>query len=304
MSWDRVQQLLGTENLALLQQKQVGIVGLGSGGGYVALALAMCGVSRFVLIDPDKLSVQNIIRHVADKRYIDQPKVAAIKDLILHRNPSAQVLAYQGRVEEHLKALLNIDLLIVGVDNEPTKYVINEFCLAQYLTAIYGGVYERGEGGDVVIISPNQGPCYACWAESLREEISFSDVSDHQSLDYGQVGPEGTLKAEPALWLDVVRVANTQANMALNILLQGTSAYRELPSNTVIIANQWLEIAEGHHIPPFGVEWVNIPRNPDCLVCGTRSQLKSLENALSLDELLKSEHTVRPSAQEEEQEDD
>ena len=55
MSWDRVERLIGSRNLERLAQKRVGVVGLGSGGGFVALSLAMSGVGKFVLIDDDTL---------------------------------------------------------------------------------------------------------------------------------------------------------------------------------------------------------------------------------------------------------
>ena len=56
-------------------------------------------------------------------------------------------------------------------------------------------------------------------------------------LDYGMIGAEGTLEAEPGLWLHVVRIASVQADMALNELLSGTEIYRSMPGNTVILAN-------------------------------------------------------------------
>ncbi|HLU11353.1 MAG TPA: ThiF family adenylyltransferase, partial [Oceanobacillus sp.] len=78
MSWDRVERLLGSRNLELLAQKRVGVVGLGSGGGFVALSLAMSGVGNFVLIDNDLLDASNVVRHVADNRYVGQPKAEAV----------------------------------------------------------------------------------------------------------------------------------------------------------------------------------------------------------------------------------
>ena len=47
-----------------------------------------------------------------------------------------------------------------------------------------------------------------------------------RELDYGMIGADGTLEAEPGLWLHVVRVASVQADMALNELLNGTEIYR------------------------------------------------------------------------------
>jgi molybdopterin/thiamine biosynthesis adenylyltransferase len=283
--WDRVERKLGSQNLELLSHKRVGIVGLGSGGGFVALALAMSGVGGFVLIDDDRLDSSNVVRHVADLRDVGRPKAEVVADLIRQRNANADVQTRVGRIEAHLDALDKLDLLIVGVDGEGAKYVINQACLQRHLTALYAGVYERGEGGDACMIEPYSGPCYACWAAELREGLV--DPRDDQELDYGMIGEDGTLEAEPGLWLDVVRVATAQSSMALNWLLRGTDAYRAMPANTVIIANTTLEIIDGQETLPFGSVWVNIARDPDCLICGdkVRGRLDD-EASLSLDDLM------------------
>ena len=44
MDWKRVEQYYGKDNLGRLAQSRVGIIGLGSGGSFVALSLAMSGV--------------------------------------------------------------------------------------------------------------------------------------------------------------------------------------------------------------------------------------------------------------------
>ena len=280
MTWDRVERLIGSRNLDLLARKRVGIVGLGSGGGFVALSLAMSGVGRFVLIDDDTLETVNVVRHVADLREVGRPKPDAVADLIRQRNPNAEITIYAGRIEQHLDALDGLDLLVVGVDGENAKYVINQACLDRRLTAVYAGVYERGEGGDVAIIHPYAGPCYACWAAELRDELAKPD--DTGELDYGMIGADGTLEAEPGLWLHVVRIASVQADMALNELLKETEIHRSMPGNTVILANSALEIIAGEISPPYSAVWATVERNPHCLVCGS----PALEQESSLDDLV------------------
>lgn len=267
MSWDRVERLIGPNNLARLAAARVAIVGLGSGGGLVAQSLAMTGVSNFVLIDDDILEESNIVRHVADRRYLGQPKAEAVADLINQRNPEARVDVRVGRIEQHLDSLDQIDLLVCAVDGEGSKYVLNQAALDRRLTAVYAGVYERGEGGDVVVIHPYDGPCYACWAVELRGDLPFTETG---VLDYGMIGPQGTLEAEPGLWLHVTRVATVQAHLVLNELLKGTSVYETMPGNTVILANSALEIVTGQITPPHSAVWVTIDRDPQCLVCGDR----------------------------------
>jgi molybdopterin/thiamine biosynthesis adenylyltransferase len=304
--WDRVERLLGQAVLEHLQQQTVGVIGLGSGGGYVAVALAMTGVQHFVLVDNDVIDEANVVRHVADRRYLGRSKVEAVQDLILARNPAATLTTFQGRIEDNLDLLDGLDLVVVGVDTEVAKFGINAACLERGLTAVYAGVYERGEGGDVVTIRPMNGPCYACWAESLREGyVSPNPDGSGKPLDYGQIREDGTIEAEPGLWLDVVRVANTQANIALNVLLQGTDAARHLPGNTIIMANQALEIIAGQQTEPFSAEWVNIQRNPDCLVCGEYyQQAAAAAETLSLDDLLDRQQSTALDNLEQQQEGD
>ncbi len=286
-SWERIEQLLGKDALEHLGRQTVAVIGLGSGGGFVAESLAMSGVGGFVLIDDDVLETGNVVRHVGDMRDVGRPKVDVVADLIHARNPAARVTAVRGRIEDHLDALTGVSLIVVGVDGEQVKYLINRLCLAQGLTAVYGGVYERGEGGDVVVINPSDpaSPCYACWADDLRDGIQDPGAND---LDYGMIGPDGTLEAEPGLWLHVVRVAAAQADLALNELLRGREAYRRMPANTVILANRPLEIFDGQVTPPYGAEWVDIPRDPGCLECGQRDRLseETAEDNVSLEQLL------------------
>ena len=131
--WKRVQQWYGQEIFELLRQQTVGVVGLGSGGGYVALALAMSGVQKFILVDDDILEAVNIVRHVADSRYVGQPKVEAVADLIWQRNPDAIIETINGRIEHHLDALDKVDVMAVGVDGEVAKFAINDACLTLWV---------------------------------------------------------------------------------------------------------------------------------------------------------------------------
>jgi molybdopterin/thiamine biosynthesis adenylyltransferase len=285
-NWDRVERLIGSDNLARLAGKRVGVIGLGSGGGFAALSLAMSGVGTFVLVDDDVMESKNIVRHVADSRYIGRPKAEVIAELIRERNPKADVIVHVGRIEDHLDALDGLDLVVCGVDGENPKYVLNQACLKRSLPAVYAGVYERGEGGDVVVVRPYNGPCYACWASELREGLAMNKPENAAELDYGMIGPGGTLEAEPGLWLHVVRVASVQADLALNQLLEGTAVHREMPANTVILANTALEILTGELTPPYSAVWVEIERDPNCLVCGDAARHQEGQADLSLSDLM------------------
>src|SRR6266849_9484163 len=85
-----------------LSDSRVLIAGCGSGGGQVALQLAMAGIRKFALFDSDVLEAENVIRHVCGRRYLGQLKVDALADVLLDRNPAIQI-------ERH-----NVDLMECG----------------------------------------------------------------------------------------------------------------------------------------------------------------------------------------------
>lgn len=287
MDWQRVEQYYGKDNLAKLAQSRVGVIGLGSGGGFVAQSLAMSGVGNFVLIDSDDLEEGNVVRHVADLRYVGWNKAKAVADLIKNRNPKVNVDVREGRIEEHMDALDDLDIVVVAVDGEQVKYIINEALLKRRISAAYAGVYERGEGGDVVIIRPYDGPCYACWSQELRAGFQQPVPGEDGALDYGMIGDEGTLEAEPGLWVHVTKVASIQTDLILNELLRGTESGEDMPANTIIVANNEMEIIEGVVNDPHTGLWVDIPRDPECLVCGDRARLSQEDHAaVSLDDLM------------------
>lgn len=287
MDWQRVEQYFGKDNLQRLAESRIGVIGLGSGGSFVALSLAMSGVGNFVLIDDDVLEEGNVVRHAADLRYVGWNKAKAVADLIKYRNPKVKVDVREGRIQDHMDALDELDIVVVAVDGEQVKYIINEALLKRRISAAYAGVYERGEGGDVVIIRPYDGPCYACWSQELRAGFQQPVPGADGALDYGMIGEEGTLEAEPGLWVHVTKVASIQTDMILNELMRGTETSEEMPANTIIVANNEMEIIEGKVNDPHTGLWVDIPRDTECLVCGDSTRLSQEDHdAVSLDDLM------------------
>lgn len=90
--FSRTQLLLGPEGMEALAQAKVAIFGIGGVGGYVAEALARCGVGHFVLVDDDKVCLTNLNRQVlATRRTVGKYKAEVMKERILDINPRAEV---------------------------------------------------------------------------------------------------------------------------------------------------------------------------------------------------------------------
>ncbi len=65
-----------------LSKKRIGIVGLGSLGSKIAVALARMGVKNFYLVDDDILLPENLCRHELDWRSVGEHKTAAVAQAI------------------------------------------------------------------------------------------------------------------------------------------------------------------------------------------------------------------------------
>src|SRR5439155_20202598 len=81
----------GILETTVLKDKTVLLIGLGTGGAHAAIELAKCGVGNFILVDRDRLSVGNVVRHPGGISQVGRFKVNVIRDLILEKNPDAKV---------------------------------------------------------------------------------------------------------------------------------------------------------------------------------------------------------------------
>ena len=253
--WDRLEGL-GVEGL---REKHVVVVGLGSGGSTVALELAKAGVGRFTLIDPDDLEVANLVRHECDDRYLGWNKAAAVSDLILFRNPSAEVEVVRADAfslgERPLEIVADADLVAGCTDVEPPKQLLNRLCLEAGVPAVYAGVYARGVGGEVMRCGDAPGDaCYACITWVLKDT---TPAPPEEAPDYGAGD-----RPVPALGLDVRLVALVHAKLCLLTLLGQEAA---LPGNVVLFGTAAVEELFPR---PFASAFVSVAPQDGCLVCG------------------------------------
>ncbi len=90
--FSRTALLLGEEKLNKLKNSTVAIFGVGGVGGYVAEALARCGVGHIVLVDKDVVSLTNLNRQViALHSTIGMQKTEVMEKRIKDINPDAVV---------------------------------------------------------------------------------------------------------------------------------------------------------------------------------------------------------------------
>ena len=93
--FERTALLLGQEAPELLSEKSVAIFGVGGVGGYVAEALARCGIGKITLFDKDVVDITNINRQIiALTSTVGRYKCDVMKERILDINPSCEVVCH------------------------------------------------------------------------------------------------------------------------------------------------------------------------------------------------------------------
>ena len=214
---------LGLLETSVLQDTSVLCVGLGTGGAHAAIELAKCGVGRFALVDPDRLTVGNVVRHVGGVSHAGRLKVNVVRDFLLEKNPSAQVSVHPvslaaESLELFTQLVSDAQVVICGTDNRLSKLLLNRLCIEARVVAVYGGAFRRAYGGQVLRVRPGQSPCHQCFISAMPDEASDEEVSssaDAQAVAYSDL----PVDVEPGLSLDVLPIANLLAKLALLELL-------------------------------------------------------------------------------------
>jgi molybdopterin/thiamine biosynthesis adenylyltransferase len=218
----------GILETTVLKDRTVLCIGVGTGGAHVAVELAKSGVGHFMLVDRDRLSVGNVVRHPGGISQVGRAKVNVTRDLILEKNPNAQVDVHPVDVRfdnrEMIAGLVQAaDLVICGTDSRQSKLLINELCVSGNKPAVYGGAFRRAYGGQILRVRPKESPCQQCFVSALPEEASDVEVSSQDDAD-AIAYSDRPVAVEPGLSLDVLPIATQLAKLALLELLADKSS--------------------------------------------------------------------------------
>ena len=95
-AFNRVENLIGSENLKVLQGSSVALFGVGGVGGFVAEALVRSGIGEIAVFDSDTVDETNINRQIiANIHSVGKDKVEVVKERLLSINPNLTVETYK-----------------------------------------------------------------------------------------------------------------------------------------------------------------------------------------------------------------
>jgi len=154
---------VGPEGQRRLKAARVLLVGVGGLGSPAAMYLAAAGVGTLGLVDFDVVDETNLQRQIihgtsgVGTSKIDSA-AARLKDI----NPNVTTAKYETRLtsQNAREIIRDFDMVVDGSDNFPTRYLVNDACVLEGKTNIYGSIF-RFEGQASVFAAPG-GPCYRC----------------------------------------------------------------------------------------------------------------------------------------------
>ena len=237
---------VGGKGQQKLKQASVLVVGAGGLGSPALLYLAAAGVGRIGIIEDDVVDITNLQRQVLHTTTdVGRPKVKSASETMKQINPLVEIDIYQERLnKENILPLIDkYDVIVDGVDNFPTRYLINDACVMRKKVLVEGGILRFM--GLIMSIKGGETACYRCV--------------------YEEPPPPGTVPscAEAGILGAVAGVIGTlQATEVLKILTDvGTPLY-----------NRMLQF----DAEDLSFHEVNARRNPKCPVCGENPTIKDL----------------------------
>lgn len=134
---------VGVTRQRSLAAARVLVIGAGGLGSPVLLYLAAAGVGTIGVVDFDRVEKSNLHRQVIHSDAdIGRPKVDSAADAVAALNPTITVHRHALRLTADTidELLADYDLVLDGADNFPTRYLVNDACVAAGKPLVWGSV--------------------------------------------------------------------------------------------------------------------------------------------------------------------
>jgi adenylyltransferase/sulfurtransferase len=163
----RIVDGIGKSGQEAIENSSVAIVGVGALGCMSASMLARAGVGRITLIDRDIVEGTNLQRQILfdeEDATSHAPKATAAARRVEAINSSIKINAHvEDLTALNVSRLLDdADVIVDGLDNFQTRYVLNDFAVQTKKPYMFAGVIAAE--GNVMTILPkdHRTPCLRC----------------------------------------------------------------------------------------------------------------------------------------------
>ena len=179
MNLDRLESLIGKENLNKLQNIKIVIVGIGGVGGYVLEGLVRSGVMNITLIDGDKIDSTNLNRQIiSTSNNIGELKVNEAAKRVLQINPNVIVNKFSiFLTKENIQDIIgnDFDYVVDACDDVDVKIELIKFCYKNNIKIISSmGTAKKLDGTKFKIDTLNNTK-YCPLAKKIRKSLSLDE---------------------------------------------------------------------------------------------------------------------------------
>jgi adenylyltransferase/sulfurtransferase len=163
---------IGETGQRKLAESRVLILGCGGLGSASASLLARAGVGYLKIVDRDFLDLSNLHRQILyDEHDVKEglPKVIAAERRLQEINSTIRlepIFADVNRFNVE-KLIENVDIVLDATDNFETRFLLNEACVKNNKTWIYGAAIESY--GLMMNIIPAKTACFRCLMDYVPE---------------------------------------------------------------------------------------------------------------------------------------
>lgn len=169
---------VGADGQERIRQGSVLLIGVGGIGCAAAAYLASSGVGHLVVCDFDTVDETNLGRQVLYAlRHIGQRKADVAAGRLRKINPEIEVTAISKRLVGGAlaRAVGSADVVLDGSDNFPTRFEVNDACVAASKRLVSGSAI-RFEG-QLAVFGPDYdaSPCYRCVYDKADESTGDCD---------------------------------------------------------------------------------------------------------------------------------
>ena len=135
---------IGAEGQQKLRASSALLVGCGALGTSIADALTRAGIGRLVLIDRDFVEATNLQRQVLyteDDVRAHRPKAEAARTRLAAINSDVTLEAHidDFNASNATRLAQDVDIIIDGLDNFETRYLLNDLAVSMHVPYVYGG---------------------------------------------------------------------------------------------------------------------------------------------------------------------
>lgn len=155
--------LIGDAGQKKLHNARVLVAGAGGLGSAIVTYLSAAGVGHIRIVDEDMVEGSNLNRQILYREQdVGACKVKVARQMIYAFSHDTQVDAVCRHIDvASVEDLVEeVDLIVDGMDNFPTRFLLNRAAISKNIPFIHGAV--NGFYGQVTTIIPGITPCLRC----------------------------------------------------------------------------------------------------------------------------------------------